>query len=427
MARARSPARAARCHAPSWHGRAAVGRQARDAAGVGVHQPRGLARRRGEDLAAVGARGDGGRQVADGLVLARQARDLLLAPAVGGDVGDDAVDVDAVGLDAALGARADPADAVGADHAVLDRRRPPGRRLAQRRLRQLAVVGVHSAQPRGLRRGALGRRAAHEALEARAGVDEPQPPVGLGDGGEQQLLDRLGDALDLALGGDLARHVGERDERHLQPVVRPSARGCARGPAAAGGPGRGWRAAARAARARRAGEARRAGARAGPARRRATRCAATADRRASCRSSPRAPRRASRTRPRWRPGSAPRRRAGPRPRRARPRPTRAGPRVLGARTAPATSVRPAIRSSRPSTSPSSRSNVPGAGRARQRRGLERRRVLAEDVLHRAADLAERGAVAQRVLDERQQVVGAARPRCAAPAGGGRPAPGRGRP
>src|ERR1700712_2974185 len=38
---------------------------------------------------------------------------------------------------------------------------------------------------------------------------------------------------------------------------------------------------------------------------------------------------------------------------------------------------------------------------------ERRGVLPEDVLHRAADLAERRAVAQRLLDGRQDVVGAA--------------------
>src|ERR1700730_16139973 len=41
---------------------------------------------------------------------------------------------------------------------------------------------------------------------------------------------------------------------------------------------------------------------------------------------------------------------------------------------------------------------------RRAQPLEGRRVLPEDVLHRSADLADRGAVLQRLADRRQQIL-----------------------
>ncbi len=58
---------------------------------------------------------------------------------------------------------------------------------------------------------------------------------------------------------------------------------------------------------------------------------------------------------------------------------------------------------------------------------ERRRVLAEHVLHRAAHLAERAAVLQRLADRGQQVLAAARDIAQLLAGAVPRAPGRGRP
>src|SRR5258707_15318610 len=56
--------------------------------------------------------------------------------------------------------------------------------------------------------------------------------------------------------------------------------------------------------------------------------------------------------------------------------------------------------------PEARSHATVLERIRWR--SERRRVLAEDVLHRGADLADRAAVLQRLADRRQEVVRAAR-------------------
>src|SRR5262249_8671731 len=57
----------------------------------------------------------------------------------------------------------------------------------------------------------------------------------------------------------------------------------------------------------------------------------------------------------------------------------------------------------------------GSRRSEERTAL----VFAEDVAHRVADLADRAAGAQRLLDRRQQVAVALRGRAGARAGGGR--------